>query len=423
MKKYVVLTAILIAAFQVQAGTMKFDFTKGKQVKGGPEKITQASVYTPEVGYGYDLLPAPKENSNEPFFFSVAVPDGNYRVTVQIGSKKKAGVTTLKGECRRLFIDNLKTKKGEIVTKSFIVNKRDSKIDEKENVGLKDRERGSLTWDEKLTLEINGSAPVIESITIEPANVPTVYLCGNSTVVDQRNEPWASWGQMIPVFFNDQVAISNHAESGLAARSFLGSRRLKKILTTLKPGDFVFVEFGHNDSKEKGAGAGAYFSYMYNLKIFVDEVRAKGATPVLVTPTQRRQFDDNAKIRNTHGEYPDAMKFLAQKENVALIDLNAMTKTLFEAMGVEPSKNALVHYPAHTFPGQEKPLADNTHFNPYGAYEVAKCVMEGIRQSDLSLKSYIREGYAPFNPAQPDAFETYHWDPSPFSEIEKPDGN
>lgn len=424
MKKYILLLTVMAATIQLQAKTVVFDFTKGKPIQEEAIKITGASLYTPEAGYGYDFLAAPKANSNDPYFFSVAVPDGNYRVTVRIGSKKKAGVTTVKAESRRLFIDQLQTKKGEIVERSFIVNKRDSKISESERVSLKEREKGSLTWDEKLSLEINGSAPLVQSITIEPAgDVPTVYLCGNSTVVDQTREPWASWGQMIPVFFSDQIAFANHAESGLSARSFLSSGRLKKILTGLKEGDYVFVEFGHNDSKEKTAGSGPYFSYMYHLKIFVDEVRRKGATPVLLTPTQRRSFDGNNKIQNTHGEYPDAMKFLAQKEEVALIDLNAMTKTFFEALGVEDSKKALVHYPANTFPDQKAPLADNTHFNPYGAYEVAKCVVEGIKLQNLGLKEYISNHYVAFDPARPDAFESYHWDPSPFSEVVKPDGD
>ena len=129
---------------------------------------------------------------------------------------------------------------------------------------------------------------------------------------------------------------------------------------------------------------------MTSLKTFVDEARARGVHPVLVTPTQRRSFDENGKIKDTHLDFPDAVRWLAEKENIPLIDLHAMTRILYEAMGVEESKHAFVHYPANTYPGQDKPLADNTHFNLYGAYQIAKCVIAGMKQAGLPLVKYLR---------------------------------
>ena len=176
---------------------------------------------------------------------------------------------------------------------------------------IKPRERQKLNWDDKLTLEFNGDAPQLSELIIEKVNnVPTVFLCGNSTVVDQDNEPWASWGQMIPRFFNDSICFANYAESGESANTFIGAGRLKKALTQMKPGDYIFMEFGHNDQKQKGPGKGAYYSFMTSLKTFIDEARARGAYPVLVTPTQRRSFDENGKIRDTHEDYPEAMRWL-----------------------------------------------------------------------------------------------------------------
>lgn len=102
-----------------------------------------------------------------------------------------------------------------------------------------------------------------------------------------------------------------------------------------------------------------------------------------MTPTQRRSFDNSGKIQETHEDYPDAMRWVAQREGVQVIELHDMTRVFYEAMGVEPSKKAFVHYPAGTYPNQTKALADNTHFNPYGAYEIAKCVIEGIKQLNL----------------------------------------
>lgn len=393
------------------AQTFDFDLTKSQP------------VYTTESSFGYDILPAPtKQSSNEPFYFSVKVDDGNYRIKVELGSKKRVGETTVRAEGRRLMVHNVATKKGKFVTYEFVVNKRSPRIDDKSRVRIKEREKDYLAWDDKLTLEFNGDAPAVKSIHIERDDqCPTIYLCGNSTVVDQNNEPWASWGQMITRWFGPEVAVSNHAESGLTARTFIAAGRLDKILTTLKKGDYVFVEFGHNDEKEKRPGDGAWYHYVYNLKIFVDQVRSKGADIVFCTPTQRRAFDsDNKTIRNTHGEFPAAMLSVAEREKVPVIDLNGMTKIFFETLGYEDSKRALVHYPKELY-GRE--LADNTHFNPYGAYEVAKCVVMGMKQLQLPIVQYLRPDWQDFNPAQPDDWKTFKWAPSPLKDIVKPDGN
>ena len=360
----------------------------------------------------------------ESFYYSVGVPDGTYRVRIEVGGRKN-GNTTVRAEGRRLLMDNIITpRKKDIQIVEFTVNKRSPQIDEKTFVKIKEREKTYLAWDNKLTLEFNGSNPAIKSIHIEPVDVPTIYLCGNSTVVDQNDEPWASWGQMITRWFGPEIAISNHAESGLTARTFIGSFRLAKILATLKKGDYVFVEFGHNDEKEHRPGDGAWYHYQYQLKIFVDEVRAKGAEIVFCTPTQRRAFDkDNATIMNTHGDFPAVMKQVAERENVPLIDLNSMTKTLFETMGSENSKRLLVHYPANTFPNQPKALADNTHFNTFGAYEVAKCVVMGIKKLNLPIVNYLRPDWQDFDPSKPDNYKEFKWAPSRMVVTVKPDGN
>ena len=410
MFRNIILSLALVPAMAF-GQTFDFDMTKPQP------------VYNAGTGYGYDLVPAPtKKTPNEPFFFSVKVDDGNYRVRVVIGSKKKAAETTVRAEGRRLMVHNVATKKGKFETYEFVVNKRSPQIDEKNRVRIKDREKDYLAWDDKLTLEFNGDAPAVQSIHIERDDkVPTIYLCGNSTVVDQNSEPWASWGQMITRWFGPEVAVSNHAESGLTARTFIAGGRLDKILTTLKPGDLLIAEFGHNDEKEKRPGDGAWYHYVYNLKIFIDQVRQKGADIVFCTPTQRRAFEANNKtIKNTHGEFPAAMKSVAEREKVPVIDLNQMTKTFFETLGFENSKRALVHYPKELY-GRE--LADNTHFNPYGAYEVAKCVVMGMKQLQLPIVKYLRPDWQDFDPSQPDDWQTFKWAPSPIKDIVKPDGN
>ncbi len=381
-------------------------------------------VYSDAVGYGYDVLPAPQKEG-QPFFFSVKVPDGNYKVTVELGSRKKMANTVVRAESRRLMVENCTTARRSYTKVEFIVSKRSPYISEKMDVRIKDREKSYLNWDDRLTLEFNGDYPAVKSIMVEPDTTAlTIFLCGNSTVVDQNEEPYASWGQMIPCWFNKSVSVSNHAESGLSASSFLGSNRLEKILSMMRSGDYVFVEFGHNDQKEHRAGDGAWYSFQYHLKRFVDLVRDKGGHIVFVTPTQRRAWDNsNTRIVETHGDYPDAMRDVAKRENVPLIELHDMTRTFFETLGFEDSKKSLVHYPAGSFPGQTKDLADNTHFNPYGAYEVAKMVVMGMKELNLPMVQCLREKWKDFDPAHPDDFTQFKWYPSPLRNITKPDGN
>lgn len=442
------LLSTLIAAAALTAQAQTFNFSLDGRDKDA-QLLTQQDTYTKDKGYGFDFVNIVKESTlidskfkkeergttgTAPFFLSVNVPDGNYKVTVTIGNKKLAGNTVVRAESRRLFVEDLQTKKGEYKTVSFIVNKRNTDIwgtDKSgefkvvDRVKIKDREKSKLNWDDKLTLEITGDQPTCSSIKIEPADkdIPTIFLCGNSTVVDQDSEPWTSWGQIFTNWLDDQVAVANYAESGESAGSFIAQNRLKKILSLAKEGDYIFVEFGHNDQKAKAAGSGAWYDFSRNLKVFIDEARAKKATIVFVTPTQRRNFDNNGKIRETHGDYPDAMRATAKRESVPVIELHDMTRTFFETLGVENSKRSLVHYPANTYPGQTKAFEDNTHFNPYGAYEISKMVATGIKDLNLPIASHIKPSFQPFNPAQPDSFEQFHWVEGPFTDAVKPDGN
>ncbi len=366
-----------------------------------------------------------KKADSKPFSYAVAVADGNYKVTVTLGSKKRVGQTVVRAESRRHYTDLITTKKGKFEEITFVVNKHQPKIEGDKVVKLKPRELSYKNWDDSLTLSFCGPAPAVERIRIESVKeVTTVFLCGNSTVVDQEDEPWASWGQMITRWFTPQVAIANYAESGLSCTTFLAQLRLDKILTQLKPGDYVIVEFGHNDEKEKKAGDGAWYSYSRNLKIFADRAREAGGNIIFCTPTARRFFNDDHKtIKNTHGDYPEAMKTVARRENVPVIDLTAMSTAFYEALGEEGSKRSLVHYPANTFPGQDKPLADNTHFNPYGACEIAKMVVMGLKQIGCPLTKHLRSDWQDFDPSQPDDPDKFIWYMSTGSNLTKPDGN
>jgi len=415
--------------------SFKFDFGSS-DLQSGYTQINTETQYTPEIGFGFDFKTVPNfaeqgigdaltkdyAISDQPFYFSVKLPEGNYKVKVLLGNPDGNSKTTIKAESRRLMLQNIVPAKGEFKYETFIVNIKDRNIDANKKVSLKPRENNKLDWDDKLTLEFDVN-PCVAAIEITPVDDQiTVFLAGNSTVVNQDDEPWASWGQMIPYFFKPGVAIANHAESGLTLGSFLGSHRLEKILSVMKKGDYLFIEFGHNDQKEKGPKDGAYQSYTERLKYFVKTFREKGGIPVIVTSTSRRSFDTAGKVVETLGDYPDAARKVAAELKVPLIDLNKETKFFYEALGVEESKKAFVHYPANTYPGQTTALADNTHFNPYGAYQIAKIIVQGVMDQKIKIKKYIIN-FDGFNASKPDTLDSWYWPESLRSDVLKPDGN
>ena len=420
--------AVLLGTFvalSTLSWAQSFDFSGSRKLAEGVIAVTPDKIYTPELGYGYDLA-AYAEGK----FFSVALPDGNYTVRLTLGSKKKAGCTTIRTEARRLMLENVVTRKGELKDFAFTVRVNDGHVSatDASQVEIRKGTQG-LDWDEKLTFEFSGQAPAVHSLSITPAadSVPTLWLCGNSTVVNQEFEPWASWGQMVTRWFDERVCVANYAASGWSVATLIRSKRYQKMLPLIKPGDVVFVEYGHNDQKQKGPGQGAYYHFATGLKQIIDEVRQRGAEVVFVTPTQRRSFDESGHIQETHGDYPDAMRWVAQRESVPVIELHDMTRTFFETLGVEGSKAALVHYPEGTFPGQTAPLADNTHFNDYGAYEVARMLLTGLAsiQDNLTTPIPFRPEWQPFNPATPDDPAAFNatWTPTPIYGLEKPAGN
>lgn len=439
-----ILTAFLIfceisCSLAEQQVSWKFDFGKEKTKKGWIA-ISEDDLFDHAKGFGFEEIDGlesvnPRKGkaskngfmqSDRPFYFSMNVPEGNYKVKVTFGDLKGSSVNVVRAESRRMMVDKLQTFDREVLNREFIVNVRHPNIQGTDKkVALKEREKDYFHWDEKLTLEFNGEIPKICAVEVtKMEDAITVFLAGNSTVVDQAYEPWAAWGQMFPFFFQpDQIAIANHAESGESLLAFKREGRLEKILSLMKRGDYLFIEFTHNDQKPGNNYLEAFKSYKDELKHYIQQAKSKGGVPVLVTSMYRRNFDSDGKLVNTLGDYPEAMRQVASEENVALIDLNAMSKTLFEAMGPEYSKKAFVHFPAGTFEGQNEAFADNTHFSTYGAYELANCVVEGLVKTDLDLKYYLKKDLPKFNPAEPRKFEDFYWPLSKRVSANKPDGN
>lgn len=419
------------------AGPLKFDFGPGP-VMPGYAQVTTEMAFSVERGFGFepgavlvdydhegpDFLRGDGIASDRPFYFSAAVPaEGNYRVTVTLGDAAGESSTTIKAELRRLMVERIDTKTGGFATASFIVNTRVPQIAARGDsaagvVRLKaprETTQEAWAWDSLVTLEFNGRAPAVCAIEIEPVTVPTVYLIGDSTVCDQSQEPYNSWGQMLPRFFRPEVAIANHAESGETYRDSIGRRRLDKIVSVLRPGDWLFMQFGHNDQKQIAAGTGGPFTtYQEEMKRHISAVRAVGGRPVVVSPMERRGFAADGSVIGSLADYARASREVAAETGVPFIDLNAMSRTLYTALGPEQSARAFA------FAGGKQ---DNTHHNNYGSYQLARCIVQGIREAKLDLAQSVVAGLASFDPARPDPLDAFAVPASPNFTNQRPLGD
>jgi lysophospholipase L1-like esterase len=408
---------ILLFLLAGPAYASEFAFGNGK-IKSGWIQVFPTNVYSDAAGYGFEPGAAVVAgdgfvSSTNPFYFSVKLPEGNYRVTVTLGDPAGESTTTVKAELRRLMLEKVPAAAGKPVTRSFIVNLRTPQIAglprQSEaaagagEVHLKPREKTNewWAWDEKLTLEFNGRPPALQSLEIEKAAVPTVFLLGDSTVCDQPTEPWNSWGQMLPRFFKPDIAIANHAESGETIASSLSAHRFDKVFSLMQPGDWLFLQFGHNDMKSRATNA--LELYRSNLKNAVVETRAKGGTPVLVTSMERKGGGEAPTLMG----YPDAVREVAKEENCALIDLNAMSLVLYQALGTNI----------------DRAFQDPTHHNNYGSYELAQCIVAGIRQAKLPLAKFIVDDFTGFDPAHPDPVDQFQMPASLRHSAVEPLGN
>jgi lysophospholipase L1-like esterase len=412
-------------ALRAQTNETHLKFVFGQPAApAGWTAVQTNTLYSKEIGYGFEpgaelqslahsstnKLEEGAVMSDKPFFFHAAVPEGNYKVTVTLGGAMDSEVT-VNAELRRLMVQQLRIASNHFVKREFIVNVRQPMISTGGEVRLTPREKTNelWAWDNRLTLEFLGKHPSVAAIEIEKADAPTVFLLGDSTVCDQPREPYNSWGQMITRFFKPEVAIANHSESGESTAGALAKNRFKKIWAAMKPGDYLFVQFGHNDMKSTATNA--LKTYAGNLRRVVDETRQRGGIPVLCTSVSRRTFNEHGKITNSFRGYTDAVRQVAKEKNVPLIDLQQMGAAFYEALGPDGSHKAFAN------------MNENTHHNDYGSYEIAKCVLDGIRQNHLDLAKYIVEDFGGFDPSHPDAVESFDLPASPLVTQQKPAGN
>ena len=221
-----------------------------------------------------------------------------------------------------------------------------------------------------------------------------VYLAGDSTLARKTDDkrPETGWGEYLQSRFDDRrVKIENHAQNGRSTKSFINEGRWQAIVDKLKRGDYVFIEFGHNDEKldKPEVGAAANTDYRNNLIRFIKDVRAKKAFPVLLTPVMRRRFNAQGEFYDTHGEYPDVVRRVAAEYKVPLIDMHRKSEAVIKNLGEEASKKLFLILRPKEHPNYPNGSDDNTHFSDFGAEQMARQAADGIREAKLKLAKYL----------------------------------
>ncbi len=228
-------------------------------------------------------------------------------------------------------------------------------------------------------------------------NRPSIHLIGDSTMADKPldDNPERGWGQLFPLFFTQDVEIINYARNGRSTKSFIDQGLWNNVLKNLKPGDYVLIQFGHNDAKisDTTRYAEAHTAYRANLIKFVQETRSKGANPILITPVNRRKFSAAGEFIDQHGDYPVVVRELSKELDVPLLDLHARSLELFRKLGPEKSEALFLRADSGVYKFYPNGKSDNTHFNRTGAIQIAELVIAELQRVNSPIIKHL--GKAP----------------------------
>ena len=236
---------------------------------------------------------------------------------------------------------------------------------------------------------------ILFSISLSAQEKPTLYLIGDSTMSDKKDpdrNPEHGWGQMLPELMTSDIIIENHAVNGRSTRSFISEGRWEEVKEKLRPGDFLFIQFGHNDQKieDPERYTNPFTQYRANLEKFVKETREKGANPVLLSSIVRRNFNEDGVLVDTHGEYPLVTRMVSDDLNIPFIDLQLLTEQMEISYGPENSKKLHLHLEPGENDYEPEGMQDDTHLSRKGATLVASLALKELASQDHKLKKYIR---------------------------------
>ncbi|WP_077623533.1 fibronectin type III domain-containing protein [Sediminibacillus massiliensis] len=376
-----------------------FDFgNEDSAVAEGYLQVTPATSYTEEQGYGFsnlenvtaesrdgeDALKRDFVSYSEDTVFQVDLPNGDYRVQVTVGDQEDTTDFGVKAESIQK-VQNTSLKAGEVTDRDFEI----------------------ALIDGQLSIELTGTDPKINAISIiklperSASDHPTVYTASDSTAqtYDPYWKPQAGWGQMLDRFFESEVTIENHAIGGRSSKTFYTEGRLDTILREIKPDDYLLIQFGHNDSTasvpDRYTPVEDYKEY---LKTYVTGVRQRGAIPILITPVGRRDFNpDTGQFNVSFPEYIQGMEEVAEELDVLLVDLSTLSREYYNEIGPEGTLSVFMHIDPGVYEAYPDGRADDTHFQEYGAIQIARLLSGGIKELDTPLANYVADITPPDN--------------------------
>ncbi|WES63017.1 fibronectin type III domain-containing protein [Microbacter sp. GSS18] len=409
-----------------------FDFGPGA-VAEGALPVTSATAFDPEWGYGFTALPTAEapdvdrggdDALRDDFVaadggvFEIDLGEGDYAVQLIAGDAEAESVLTITAESIQKVQQNPQLA-GDYLEMAFTI----------------------ALVDGMLTLELGGGeTAALNALTITrlpgrlAGAITTTYISGDSTVQTYdpiAYAPQAGWGQMIDRFFADDVAFANHAIGGRSSKNFITQGRLDEILRAIRPGDYHLIQFGHNDATQgvddRYASPEDYKEY---LRVYVEGTRQRGATPILVTPVSRRSFDaETGEFNVSFPEYVAKMTELAVEEDVLLVDLSASSRAYLNEIGPEAAKAVFLHVDPGIFPNRPSGTVDDTHFQEYGAIQMARLIAQDVADLADPLSEKVVDVEPPAEvPVAPrnlvagaisNGGATLQWDASPTADIYK----
>lgn len=407
---------------------LQFDFgTEDSPVEEGYTRVHPNTGYKEVQGYGFadpSKVTAVSRDDQDALkgdyavftetIFQVDLPNGDYAVTIIAGDSEEATAFGIEANSIQK-IENTSVPKGEFA-------KRDFEIAVVQN---------------QLAIKLTGDNPKINALEIKALpertalDDPAVYIVSDSTAqtYDPYWKPQAGWGQMLPRFFNDKVRINNHAIGGRSTKTFYNQGRLDTVLRALKPNDYLLIQFGHNDATvsvpDRYTPVDEYKEY---LKTYVNGARQRGAIPILITPVNRRDFNkDTGKFNVSFPEYKQGMEEVAEDLDVLLVDFNTLSREYFDQIGPEGTRSVFLHADPGIYEAFPNGVTDDTHFQEYGAIQIAGILASAIEKLDTPLANYVVDGgQADEVPAAPknivvsnvsNAGALLSWDPSEGADI------
>ncbi|CAM4158208.1 rhamnogalacturonan lyase family protein [Lederbergia lenta] len=371
----------------------RFDFgTEDSPVKKDYTQVHPGTGYTEEQGYGFadpsKVTAVAREGEDElkedfavftETTFQVDLPNGDYAVKVIAGDSAEATEFGVKGNSIQK-VQNTSVSRGEFVEREFDI------------AVINDQLAIQLTGDHSKINAMEIKALPERSATDDPA----VYIVSDSTAqtFDPYWKPEAGWGQMLPKFFDEKVKINNHAIGGRSTKTFYNEGRLDTVLREIKPNDYLLIQFGHNDATvsvpDRYTPVEDYKEY---LKTYVNGTRQRGAIPILITPVNRRDFNkDTGKFNVSFPEYKQAAEEVAKDLDVLLVDFNSLSREYFDQIGPEGTRSVFLHADPGIYEAYPNGIADDTHFQEYGAIQVAGILASAIAELNTPLANYVVDG-------------------------------